>query len=373
MLELPKRCTKCILPEDYPGIRFNSEGICNFCIENKRHNNKCLGAEKLIDLINSQKSDSNYDCVVPLSGGKDSTYILYYIARKLKMNPIAVNYNSGFQSEIARENIENACKELGVKLLVRTSKENIQKMLIKQALLISEITGAFVSRTCGNCEVLLRSIPLNVAREYKIPFILWGSSPQEGVDDSLYAEYRFGTGRASLQQRFTAVITKISRLKLEPQQMLKLVIPMIKYNLLSRYQRLQMGVPLKYAIRPTAVTPFSIKDVKYVHFFDYIGWNSMKDISVLKNYLKWRHPENQESRFDCALHCFGNYRYLQEKGITSDGVNFCNFIREGKATRKWALKREENLRKTIEKECEKIICEECNIKKFKMPLLRQIS
>ena len=70
MLELPKRCTKCILPEDYPGIRFNSEGICNFCLKNKRHNNKCLGAEKLIDLINAQKVIAIMIVLYPLVEGK---------------------------------------------------------------------------------------------------------------------------------------------------------------------------------------------------------------------------------------------------------------------------------------------------------------
>jgi hypothetical protein len=83
-----KYCKECIMPESYPGVSFDHEGICNLCTDYKPQ--RCLGEGKLVELIASSEKKGEYDSVVPLSGGKDSTYILYHAVKKLKLKCIAV-------------------------------------------------------------------------------------------------------------------------------------------------------------------------------------------------------------------------------------------------------------------------------------------
>mgnify|MGYP000630771079 CR=1 FL=1 len=100
-----KKCTKCILPETYPEITFDEEGICNYCKEYKSINYK--GEKLFVELLDKHiNKGRKYDCQVPISGGRDSTYVLYKMKEKYKMNVLAFNYDNGFVSQQARENIE---------------------------------------------------------------------------------------------------------------------------------------------------------------------------------------------------------------------------------------------------------------------------
>ena len=85
-----RRCNRCILPDTVPGITFDEKGICNFCHSHSEES--CLGEEaleKLISLIRSK--DNKYDCIVPLSGGRDSTFVLYIARAVYNLKVLAVS------------------------------------------------------------------------------------------------------------------------------------------------------------------------------------------------------------------------------------------------------------------------------------------
>ena len=113
-----RRCSKCILPETYPNIRFNEDGVCNVCthFETKWKNRDYLKKESELKKILAQYSRKKrrHHCIVPISGGIDSTFILYLVREVYGLNPLAVNYDNGFQSKQARKNIENAINKLDV-------------------------------------------------------------------------------------------------------------------------------------------------------------------------------------------------------------------------------------------------------------------
>lgn len=125
------------MPYTFPGITFNDNGVCNFC-QQKPLTYKKQGKDKLLKLMKSVKHKGKYDCVVPLSGGKDSTHILFYAKRKMDLKPIAVNYDSGFQSETARRNVRITCKALNIPLHIKGPKASIQEKIIREILLVSE-------------------------------------------------------------------------------------------------------------------------------------------------------------------------------------------------------------------------------------------
>ena len=120
-----KRCTKCVLPENYPNITFNDQGICSVCLNFKT--TKVLGEDKLRKIIETHKgTGGKYDCLVGTGGGRDSTYILYVVKKIFNLNVLALNYDNGFRHPQGEANLKNACEILNVDYITAGSKVDKQ-------------------------------------------------------------------------------------------------------------------------------------------------------------------------------------------------------------------------------------------------------
>jgi N-acetyl sugar amidotransferase len=123
-----QQCTKCICDTTVPGIYFDQKGECNFCkLQDKMDKTYPLnekGAKKFEKLILKIKKDGQgkkYDCVLGISGGRDSMFTLHYLVTVLKLRPLAVHFNDGFGNPVAGENMRKGTKKLGVDLITITS------------------------------------------------------------------------------------------------------------------------------------------------------------------------------------------------------------------------------------------------------------
>lgn len=341
-------CTICILPETVPHISFDAQGVCNFCSEEKPM--QIAGENTLKEILSARKGEI-YDCVVPLSGGKDSTYILYYAVRVLNLKTIAVNFDSGFQADIAIQNMKHTCDVLNIPLEVYKADNKTQLAMLKEMLIISEKVASFYG-FCGNCGTNIKTVAINVAKKYKVPFILWGGSISEKSE------------------------VKVTSLRIKIRNMPKrswaeLLFRFIKHYLYSIRQRVQMKVPLKYRFRPRSYIPiFShrmpYKKTKFVSFFDYVKWDPIRMAKLLEEKVGWKYPVEREGRFDCQLHCLANHHWLQECGISADSLIYSKLIRQNLMSREDAILREKKIRETVEKESQEII-EKVGLKKYKMP------
>lgn len=346
-----KRCKSCILPSSFPNIEINKDGICNICLNYKEKSFKGkLALDKIIESDKNVEKERN--CIIPLSGGKDSSFVLYYAVKILNLKPIAINYDSGFQSKLAKDNIKNICEILNVPLIIKGSK--INRKMIKEVLLISETLGAFV-HICGNCEAILRSISINLAKKKNISLILWGATSDENTEDEYISKTNVSSKKIVINLRTVKKIFKIF-----PHA--------INYYFLRVLQRIQMGIPKKYVFSIFNKVPFPKKKIKIVYLFDYIKYDPIKIIQTLEKEVKWKGAANKEDRFDCSLHHFVNHYFLQKLGISSDGYIYSNLIRNRNLTRSEALLKENDIRKTVEKECRNII-NELDLKDYKMPII----
>ena len=111
-----------------PGIAFDVAGVCSFCDLHDRLDQAFpLGeagrgtVQRLADDMRRSGRGRRYDCVVGVSGGRDSTYTLWYCVTRLKLRPLAVHFNDGFGNPIAGENMVRTCQHLGVELRTITS------------------------------------------------------------------------------------------------------------------------------------------------------------------------------------------------------------------------------------------------------------
>ncbi len=176
-------CEKCIIPDSFPGVTLEN-GLCTFCRNNEssgkvRSNRDRSQALSRILRTGRRNRPSGYDYLVPVRGDRESCYALYYVARNLKLNPLAVFFDSGFTTHCARRNVELVCRKLGVSWTIASPPSRYRRRAVIETLRLSRLTGHYLS-LCSNCENNLRTVAVNEAALRKIPYILWSSTGHSG-------------------------------------------------------------------------------------------------------------------------------------------------------------------------------------------------
>lgn len=181
--EKSKICLKCIYDEFVPAIVFDNNGICNYCkmIDDlkKRYNtgNK-KGEEEFNKIVNKIKIDGKrkkYDCVVGVSGGTDSSYMIYK-AVKLGLRPLAVHYDNTWNTSIATENIRKVLGKLNVDLYTHVVDNKESDDIFKSFFL------ANVPEIDGPTDIALAETLYRAASKFNVKYILEGHSfISEGV------------------------------------------------------------------------------------------------------------------------------------------------------------------------------------------------
>ena len=169
-----KYCKECLYPNTKPQLQFDERGICSACNNYKLKDEVDWGKKKedLLLILEKyrSKNDNNYDCIIPVSGGKDSTFQTYTIKETFGLNPLAVNFHPHDQTEIGRKNLENL-KQLGVDCIEFSANPLVYSKLAKFGLV--ELGDFQWPEHIG-----IFTIPVQVAVRYKIPLIIWGENPQ---------------------------------------------------------------------------------------------------------------------------------------------------------------------------------------------------
>lgn len=128
--------------------------------------------EWLKEIIINKKEYSKYDAIVPLSGGKDGSFLLWYLNKYTDLNVLAFHIDNWYVSDGALENAKNMCKKLNYDLMiVRPKWDDIKKVYRKLLFANGEI--------CSACEMMISLYPIECAVEKKIPYIFWGLTPTQ--------------------------------------------------------------------------------------------------------------------------------------------------------------------------------------------------
>lgn len=176
-----KKCTKCVLPETHETIQFDELGVCNICRNIEFKNQKInwqLKKQELDEIINEVKGKHDYDCIVPFSGGKDSTWTLYYLVKEYGLKPLVVRFDHGFLRGQLQRNAELTFRTLGVDVLNFKPNWHTVRKLMLQSLLEK---GDF----CWHCHTGIFSYPMWVAIKERVPLVIWGSLLQSTLHITL--------------------------------------------------------------------------------------------------------------------------------------------------------------------------------------------
>ncbi|MCP4153809.1 MAG: hypothetical protein GY757_39145 [bacterium] len=173
-----KVCSNCVLPESYPGITFDKNGVCNYCDdytgreveEEKQHFKSEDEVKECLKKYKELKRD--YDVLVSVSGGVDSSFALIKMVKDFKLKPLVFHNDHGYEDETAADNVKKLCKELKVDLITWQYDLEFMKKLWKYFNEI-DIEGMSPCYICGN---VLYFHAVHLADKLGIPLVVNGYS-----------------------------------------------------------------------------------------------------------------------------------------------------------------------------------------------------
>jgi hypothetical protein len=316
-----KRCERCVLPDTVPGVEFDANGVCPVC----RGYQPCepLGETAFFEILAGSKRNGQWDCVVPVTGGRDSTFVLYCAKAVYGLKPLAVHFDNEFRHPQAVINIERACRKLGVELVTVRSAENsctrVVRANVRLAMTrsVAEIARSF----CRGCVCGYHAAVYRETTRRDIPMIVWGKSQIETID-----AVRDGALNGMVLSKWSKLLNP--RFHASEFQFLR-----------HRREWTMAGHSLWSRQNPVLKNP----TIREISLFDYVPWDRRRIKATITKEAGWEKPADHVStwRTDCVLHGVMNYFYVKTVGCTLDCMGYSNMIAAGQMTRAEALAQEE--------------------------------
>jgi len=319
-----KRCTKCILPETMPFIKFDEKGVCNYC-HNYKPRNKPRPKEELFKLVEPyRRAGKELDCIVPFSGGRDSCYGLHLIVKELEMKPVTYTYDWGMVTDLGRRNISQMCGDMGVENIIVAADISQKRKNIKmnlQAWLKSPHLGMMAMLTAGD-KHFFRYVE-DIKKQTGINLNLWGVNPLEVT--------HFKTG-------FLGIAPDFEEKRVYSHGIMK----QLRYH--SKRFKAMLESPSYFnsslwdTLSGEYYRSFTEKQ-DYYHIFDYWSWDEKIVNDTLINQYDWETAIDTSTtwRIGDGTAGFYNYVYYTVAGFTEHDTFRSNQIREGQLTREKAL------------------------------------
>lgn len=169
-----KYCTKCVMPSTRPGISFDEEGVCQACRVNEKKekvdwNKRFEKLKKLCNIYRGKYGDG-YDCIIAVSGGKDSHYQTYVMKELMGMNPLLVTVEDNFpMTEAGMHNIKNISEEFGCDIISLKPNIKAQKKLMRK-------TFEKYGKPTWYIDRLIYTYPVHMALKFQIPLVVYGEN-----------------------------------------------------------------------------------------------------------------------------------------------------------------------------------------------------
>lgn len=315
-----RRCNKCLLPETFPFIEYDERGICNYC-NHYIVKNKPKPIEELFDLVKPyRRSDGGYDCIIPYSGGRDSTHTLHIAKKVLKLNPVAFTYDWGMVNDLARRNIARVCGKLGVENILVSAdiswkRENIRKNIL--AWLKKPHLGMVPLFMAGDKYFFYYTD--QVKKQTGLRLNIWGINPLENTD---FKVGFLGVPPDHHKKRIYSLSAK---------RQAKLLLTMGK-NILNNPQYLNRSV---WDTLGSFVSRSVVPHRDYYHMYDYYRWDEKEIEKLVLEEYQWETAIDTKTtwRIGDGTAPFYNYIYYTVAGFSEYDTFRSNQIREGMLSR----------------------------------------
>ena len=317
-----KRCTKCVLPETFPYIDFDENGVCNFCRQYEPLHFK--GRDALENIIKPhRRTDGQPDCLVPISGGRDSCYGLHYIKNELNLNPVAYTYDWGMVTDLARRNISRMCGALGVEHILISADIKTKRKYIRQNVL------AWLKHP------VLGTVPLFMAGDKQFFYYAQMLKKQMGIDLAIFSFNRLE--RTDFKASFANADESKKKTNLHNMSGLNKIQLMVYYA--KEYIRNPAYINSSVLDTVFAYYSFYLIPKSFEPLYDFIPWNEETVNHTLIDNYQWETATDTDStwRIGDGTASFYNYIYYVMAGFSEFDAFKSNQIREGMITREEAI------------------------------------
>jgi hypothetical protein len=293
-----ERCACCILPLTYPGITFDEQGICSFCRNFKKTELDKRKKRALIPLVEKARLNrGKYQAIVPISGGKDSSYVLYVMRRLYGLKVLAINYNNGFRSKAAEINLDTLTNQLAVDFISIKPNWNLMKKLYAAFV---RITGEFCTVCNAMGYLTIISFILGVQKEISAWLLVVGgwSKDLEAMPDVYSFDFRYFYDIVSE----AGLTEELRRSSLVSEECLDLLISM----------------PDPRLMETDADFP-----IEWIMFHEYMSWDINHISRILKKETGWIVPSEaeNETHFDCTMYPVAKYFERRKYGFSQSTVS----------------------------------------------------
>jgi N-acetyl sugar amidotransferase len=170
-------CSKCLFPETKPDLYFNEDGVCSACVAAVQKDTSIDWKQRekdfysIIDKYKKAPGEIGYDCLIPVSGGKDSTYQAYFMKKVCGLNPLCVCFETTNLTELGRMNIDNISK-MGIDVIYFKKNYNAYRSMVVEG--FKRVGDEMWPNHLG-----IFTIPIHIAVKFNIPLVIWGENPQQ--------------------------------------------------------------------------------------------------------------------------------------------------------------------------------------------------
>jgi len=289
-------CSNCIYPETQDTLMFDADGKCSVCQQIDFRDEKIDWKQRRRDLdalVAPFRNKGQYDCIVPFSGGKDSTFQAWYVMKELKLKPLLVRFDHWFYRPLVQENNTRTLKILGAEMLNFTPNWHVVRELMLESL---TRRGDF----CWHCHTGVYAYPMQVAIRYETPLIIWGESLAEYMSFYSYDEMEEVD-----EKRFNRAMN----LGMTADDMFEF--------LGGRVERREL-LPFTYPPRQELM---KIK-CRSVCLGNYIKWDTRKNVDIIKQELGWKGQavegipaEYDYEKIECMMQGVRDYLKFIKRGF----------------------------------------------------------
>ncbi|MFB3926301.1 MAG: hypothetical protein ACE14T_09625 [Syntrophales bacterium] len=321
-----KTCTRCLLPGNFPSVRYDSNGVCNYCrfyqdFERRKDEGQSVYLEKMEKLIERHRNRGDYDILMAYSGGKDSTYALDLFKNRFHLRVLALTFDHGFVSSRAMRNITTVIERLGIDHI--TFKPSFE--MLKRIFVLSIQRNIFTTKTierastiCTSCMNFVKLITIKTALEKRIPFLGFGWSPGQAPIQSSVMKNNPGFIRSMQKAIFDPLFEAMGE-DISP------------YFLTERH------------FDEESFFPYNLHPLAFMKYDEEAIYRRIRQ-------LGWIPPDDTDpNSTNCLMNAFANRVHLEKYGFHPYVFEISGHIRMGIITR------EEGLRRLNEPENDQII------------------
>ena len=295
-----KYCNNCLTPETAETNQYDENGVCSVCNQIKQKN-KIDWKKRQIELdqvIHDHKNKYDYDCIVPFSGGKDSTFTLWYLSSQKGLRVLAVRFDHNFLRPNLQKNVEKTLSKLGVDFLnYKSNFKLVQKIMLESL----KRRGDF----CWHCHVGISAYPINIAIEKKIPLVFYGEPSSE-----YSSYYSYDTIEMLNVEKFN----RISNLGINAEDMLE----MLKESYPAEQFTLKDFKPYIFPSQ----REININKIKPLYLGNYIPWDVKEQVKIIKKELDWNGdkvegiPESYDyEKIECIMQGSRDFSKFLKRGF----------------------------------------------------------